>query len=165
MFPLGQTSFYDVDEYILFEDNFDIEKFTNDSCIVKGDTSFYYFDSKFADYISCLDNEDFMLSYVWENGENTIRPDSFYIVGETMHFVKFGYTYQVPLYSNVGDTIFIDNEEVYITCDSIYQDTYLSVTDSFRLYRLNIPVNGVIYKEDVLVLSKNYGIILFVQFN
>ncbi|MBK7570730.1 MAG: T9SS type A sorting domain-containing protein [Bacteroidetes bacterium] len=174
LFPLEQRSYF---SYPHFSGRTGVELYIMDSVVLNGQNKASYSRKKIpnANYGQC--NIDSIRATIWTG----ITPDNKLIdslgtIGDTTFYYSAESTLPFYFFTNaqVGQSWTItsdywanDYNEIAITCDSIYQTSFLGITDSVKSFSMvpnGMSANQVPISNFRMILSKNYGIIEMVPF-
>ncbi|MDA3911461.1 MAG: hypothetical protein PF448_08910 [Bacteroidales bacterium] len=142
------------------EDNQKVELFILDSVDVNAQASVFYFNAK-----SVIDSchGSFTPVIEWNNPYNEARkPERMILRNDSLIFPDF--TWNTPdsvvflPFAEKGDSW--TTNEISITCDTIFEMSFLGLTDSVKQFTCN---SGALAGQQFL-LSKSYGFVAFVPF-
>ena len=175
LFQYGQKSYF---SYPHYSGRTGVEFYILDSTITNGQVKDDYFRKKIANVNLGQCNVDSLLPEFWNfNGHDIKLIDSLKTIGDTSFYYSSFSTLPFFFFTNcqvgqswtiASDYVGNDYSQISITCDSIYLETFLGITDSVKLFSFipngtsfnQVPINNFTMK-----LSKNYGMIELIPFN
>ena len=170
LFPYGQRSYFESDNNLVTEKTVKIA--VSDSIKMEGEivTSYFIYNDITRDWNGCdsVMQENFGFAYyyselipgmdsiIYENGISTLYSNA----------IDFDFKfYNNAQYLDTFHLLSEENEHIYLKCYFSGISDFLGVTDSVKKFRFYSDDGTTLLNDYIIELSKNYGLISFIDFN